>query len=182
MDTDINDFINGIDINQFDDATSLLREIHNKRTSINNNNSKVTFSFGEEFVNIDNDGVIQDEEQLKNVVKRLLKIENELDALNEQAKVRRVAKKTLREQVIEFMANKDVEELNLPDGGYFSLRVNKKKVNPLTKKRLPVCIVNYFMKKEHMTAKKAEEKKEDMMKFFTETAELEEKSTLRRIK
>lgn len=177
----MDELINNVNLSDFTDANSFIHEIRRRQQQLGVT-SKVDLSriIDEEDSNIKTK--IKNNDELREVTKKLLQIEDELNILNEKAKIRRTIKSGLRTQIVEFMSKNEVELLNLPDGGYFSLRINKKKVNPITKKRLPICLVNYLMKRDGMTKEEAIKKKDEMMQFFLETAEQVESSTLRRIK
>lgn len=120
--------------------------------------------------------------KFRNLVKNLLRLEDEMEELNAQIKPRREQKNQLRSEITRFMIENDLESLNLPDGSVFSLIKSEKKVNPLTKKRLPESISKYFSQIEKLNPNDASKKVETILKFVWDNAEKKTASSLRRKK
>ena len=122
------------------------------------------------------------ENHFRELVKSLLRIEDNLDELTTSAKQLRTMKKEYRENIMQYMEDHHLESLNLPDGGCFTLKIVKSKINPLTKTRLPDNLVRYFQEKENMKLSLANSKAIDVLNFIDSSAEMKETKSLRKIK
>lgn len=176
MSNDISQLIDSIDISKFDNTTSFLEEVHRLQQE-HGNVSKV--EFGKKVTNNN----ITDQRTLSIVVRKLLKIEEELKVLNERARPLRKLKTELRKEIARYMGNRGHEELNLPPdrgGGYLVYQKRKKRINPLTKRRLPIFVRQYF-RQTHSPAE-ASKLAEELMKYIEDHAKHEDTETLKRIK
>ncbi len=173
--SNISQLIDSIDISKFDNTTSFLEEVHRLQQE-HGNISKV--EFGKK-----NTDQIADQRTLSIVVRKLLKIEEELKVLNERAKPLRKLKTELRKEIATYMGKSGHEELNLPSdrgGGYLIYQKRKKRINPLTKKRLPIFVRQYF--RQTHSPSEASKLAEDLMKYIEDHAKHEDTETLKRIK
>lgn len=180
------DFLDNVDIDSFTNANDFLKEIRKQQQEQTNSFGGETSKINIDDINEENEykeiETITNENSLRNIVKKLLKIENTLDDLNKKSKVLRESKSKLRTLVCGFMKKKEVDSLNLPDGGSFSYTKTKKTLNPFTKKRIPKGLYNYFIQEENCTPSQAEERRDKIIQFIAKHAEKVDSDTIRRSK
>lgn len=170
-----------MDATDFEEIERLVNEIRSQRYSSSSSNEpsseqpkpkpkpkSIMNSFGEN--------------HFRELVKSLLRLEDDLDEISKHAKQLRALKKEHREKIMQYMEDHHLESLNLPDGGMFTLKILNSKINPLTKTRLPENLVKYFQEKENMKFDLANNKAIEVLSFIDSVAELKETKSLRKIK
>jgi hypothetical protein len=166
MSNEINRIVESLDISKFDNTASFLEEVRRLQNKNNKTNECYTIS---------------DQKTLSIVVRKLLKIEDEIKELNSKLTPLRKLKTDLRQEITRFMSIHKTEELNLPDGGYLVFKKTKKRLNPLTKKRLPGFIKGFFIEKKYSTSQ-ADQLTNEIMEYIHLHTQHEDKETLNRLK
>lgn len=116
----------------------------------------------------------------KNDVKELASIEDMIKEYSELMKKLKKKKDELKVKTIEHMIRYDIDVAQMSDKDKFSLIVVKRKVNPVTKAKLPGRIVDYFIEEEDMNKDKAEKKAKKMVEWIYGKADYVMDKSLRR--
>ena len=174
------------------DIDHLVSMIQSQRRVFENDTDHTKMEYGDNHDNHDNQDHDHEStskpqpqpntDHFRKLVKSLLTLENELDEISSKAKELRNLKKEYREQVMLYMLNHHLENLNLPDGGTFSLATARSKLNPLTKLRIPDYLTRYFVEKENVRAETAIKKTADILSYIDSIANYKETKSLRRNK
>jgi hypothetical protein len=164
--------MNAKDLEEID---ALVNMIHSQRGFIPNDDK-------EEVVDNNTEEHHYDTDKFRELVKCLLKVEDDLDSVSKHAKDLRTRKKEYRDSIVVYMQEHHLDSLNLPDGSTFNLKVSKNKINPLTKSRIPDNITRYFIEKESMKSERALEKTAEILTFIESKADYKEIKSLRRQK
>lgn len=144
----------------------------------NNEEEYDTYDNNEDIENL----VISDDNMFRNAVKRLLYVERDLDELNKKAKIMRTMKTALRKKIRIYMERKDLEHLNLPNGGSFVMKKSTRKVNPFSKSKIPKGLINYFHEKKKMDISQAEIQANEIIEYIQENTEKIITNVLRKYK
>lgn len=121
-------------------------------------------------------------EQFRGIVKKLVHIDNAIRDMNAELKILRSTRETLKQQVSAFMQNRDIEQLNLPDGGKITMNHTERKSNMYTKKNIDCHLVEYFKQVENLPTDKAIKKKQDICQYMDSIAPTIKSSNIRRLR
>lgn len=116
----------------------------------------------------------------KDDIKKLAEIEDMLKEYSELMKQLRKKKDSLKEKTIEHMVKYDIDVAQMSEKDKFSLIVVKRKVNPVTKAKLPEKIIEYFVEEEKLKREYAEKKAEKIIEWIYGKADYVMDKSLRR--
>lgn len=104
-------------------------------------------------------------------VKELARIEQLISEYSEIIRKLRAKKFELREKTLTHMVQHKVDGVKVSPKEAYSVVVSKKKVNPMTRYKLPISIKNFLIKEEKMDAVEAESLVTRMLKWINDNAE-----------
>ena len=112
-------------------------------------------------------------------VKELIKIEEMIEKYAEIIRKLKAKKEDLRVKTFKHMVHHKVDNVNVSTEESYNIVTTKKKINPMTKARLPSKIRDFFIKEEKMDESKAETLANRILTWINENAEYAVSKTLR---
>ena len=111
-----------------------------------------------------------EKEELVNNIKEWMKLDNEMNALRNEMKKRREAKKKLSESLVNVMKNNDVDSFDINDGKQILYTQNKVK-SAFTRKNLSEMLLKYYDNNKDQVS--------DIINFISENQEVKVKENIR---